>query len=135
MCRVLRLWIAALLVAVLAFPAAPMLAHATQRHDCCPGASAPHASASMTDCGSAAADAPMLQCSAASVGDGGNAKTLPGTSCLHCFAAAVSGTPALPSLLPATAFGPPVFVPAALGPAFVPATPPDRLERPPSRSF
>ena len=132
----LRLWIAAALVAVLAFPAAPMPAHAMRGHDCCPGAAQAHASGGMADGASGVdEDSGPMTCSATEGGSDGSALRLPGPGCLHCFAAAVAGAPALLSVASAAEIVPTVYVPAAVGPAFVPAARPDRVERPPSPSF
>lgn len=131
MSRRVRFWVAAVLAAILALPAAPVLARHGQGDGCCAAMTVP-----MTgDCAThrVSADRATPACD----DDGGAPASSPKTTlCPHCVAAAsVAGIAfgnAVVDVPPAAA---PFVVPPEVA-SFIPAAPVDRLDRPPKlRSF
>jgi len=130
--RLVRLWIAAVLIAVLALPAVPAMARHGQGDNCCAGMVAPAGAADECDVGVVTRD-PVPTCI-----DGGSNQdpTQPASLCVHCMVAAASAGVADGSPAASLPLATPAYVVPSHVSSFVPAAPVDRLERPPkSLSF
>ncbi len=127
MSHLVRIWIAAVLVAVLALPATPVLARHGQGDNCCAGIVM--SVAEVGDCGvSSVPRDPTPTC----IDGGSNQDPSQRSSlCLHCMAAAASAGVADGSPTVRWPLAVPAYIAVSLVSPFVPAAPVDRLERPP----
>lgn len=126
MSRIIHRWIVAVLISLLAMPAAPVLARHGQGHECCGGTTA--AAAQAHDC---AMGVTVSEAAPACIDGGSNQDPTQPNLCLHCIAAAVStGVAFWPQTvnIPHEASA---YVAVAHVSPFVPVAPVHRLERPP----